>query len=178
MTDLRNRLDEALSETDVVPDQNRLLRKVGAISYAPRELTQDQRAEEPLNKWESFDLRPTDWLHHSALTRERLARIDRLFPRLNQAPRSPVWEWLEALVEGREGSEAIVASKAALQVAAAIPEEKGTAKYLADILLTQNGNWHRPNPETVFLPSLDEDQGFHDHLVHTALASDTEPLQP
>ena len=171
---LRNRLYEALSYINVVPDQNRRLRKVEDMSYAPRELTQDQRVEEPLEKWANFDLRPTNWLHHSALTRERLAKIDRLFPRLNQAPRSSIWEWLEALVEGREGNEAIVASKAALQVAAAIPEEKGKDKYLADILLTQDGNWHAPNSENVFLPSLDEDQGFDDHLVHTALASDTE----
>ena len=172
---LRDRLDEALSHAPVVPDHNRRLCKLEDISYAPREVT-EPRVEEPLKKWEAFDLRPTDWLHHNALTRERLARIDRLFPRLNQAPRSSLWRWLEALVEGREGGEAIAASKAAIQVAAAIPEEKGKDKYLADIILAQNGSWHAPDPEKVFLPSSDGNQRAADHLVHAALAADTETV--
>lgn len=168
---LRERLDEALRGIPVVPDQSGRLREPEKIAYAPRKVT-EPRAEEALQKWGAFDLRPTDWLHHRALTRERLARIDRLYP-AHQAPRASLWQWLEALVEGRHGEDAIAASKAAIRVAAAIPEETGREKYLADIVLTQNGRWRRPDADNVFLPSPD-DELDEAHLVHAALAADPE----
>ena len=169
---LRQRLDEELLASQIVPDQNGCLRRVTDVSYAPRELTQDQRVEAPLRRWEELDLRPTDWLHHSALTRNRLAKIDRLFPRWNQAPRSSIREWLEALVKGRVGVEAFAASKAAIQVAAAIPEEKRRHTQLGEIVLTQRSTWCAPDPDNVFLPYLDDQHENGHQLVHHQLALD------
>lgn len=171
---LRKRLDEKLQNSHIVPDQSGHLRTVTDIFYAPRELTQEQRVEEPLKKWEDFDLRPMDWLHHSALTRDRLAKINRLFPGLNQAPRSSIQDWLEALVEGRVGAEAITASRTAVKVAAAIPAEKRRHTELGEILLTQGSVWCAPDPDSVFLPFLDDQHENGHQLVHGELASDTE----
>lgn len=168
---LRKRLDEELRPRPVAPDQTGTLRGIQDVSYPPRELTEDRTGEAALKKWAGFDLRPTDWLHHSALTTNRMAKIDRL--RSFEAwSRSSLSEWLEALVEGFDEEEVIVASMAAVQTAAAIPEEKRKGKPLGKILLTQGGTRSTPDPESVFLPSSDEDTAMDDLLVHPNLISD------
>ena len=175
---LRKRLDEELRHHLVAPDQTGTLRGIQDVSYAPRELTEDRTGEAALEKWVGFDLHPTDWLHHSALTINRMAKIDRLWSSeagRRGATRSPLSQWLEALVGGFNGEEVIAASMAAVQTAAAIPEEKRKGKLLGKILLTQGGSRSTPDPEKVFLPSLDDDMGLDGQLmVHTRLASDTE----
>ena len=168
---LRERLDEELRHRPVAPDQAGTLRGIQDVSYAPRELTEDRTGEAALEKWVGFDLHPTDWLHHSALTINRMAKIDRI--RSSDAwRRSSLSEWLEALVEGFDGEEVIAASMAAVQTAAAIPEEKRKGKLLGKILLTQGGTLSTPDPESVFLPSPDEDTAMDDLLVHPNLISD------
>ena len=170
---LRERLDEELRHRPVAPDQTGALRGIRDVSYAPRELTEDRTGEAALEKWASFEQRPTNWLHHSALTTNRMAKIDRL--RSSEAwRRSSLSEWLEALVEGFDEENVFAASMAAVQTAAAIPEEKRKRKSLGKILLTQSGAWSTPDPESVFLPSSDEDTGTADRMVHAALASDAE----
>ena len=175
---LRDQLYEVLRKGPVVPDQAGTLREIRDISYAPTTLTQDQTGEASLKKWADFDLRPTDWLHHSALTRNRMAKVNQLFAQESvwpqEAPRKSIATWLEALIEDREGQAATMASKAALQAAAAIPEQKRTGQRLGDILLTQSGDWCVPDPESVFLQPFDDGDEVDNHLVHTALASDTE----
>ena len=171
---LRKLLDEKLQNSPIVPDQRGRLRRASDLSYAPRELAHDQRIEEPLKKWEAFDLRPTGWLHHTALTRNRLAKINRLCSPWNQAPRSSLREWLEALVKGRSGAEAVAASKAALHAAAAIPERTRSHVSLGNIVLTQKGTLCALDPDTVFLPSSDDNDRPNGRLVHVDLASDSE----
>ena len=151
--------------------------------------------EAPLRRWASFDRRPTGWLHHSALTRDRMAKIDRLFPRSpwrnnpfalfaatpsrSGAPRTSMAKWLEALVDGSGGDDAVAASRAALQVAASIPEEKRRSEKLGNILLAQSGDWCEPDSDTVFLPaSLDGAQPDGTRLVHAALAADEDTATP
>ena len=169
---LRKRLDEGLRHRPVAPDQTGTLRGIHDVSYAPRELTEDRTGEAALEKWASFEQRPTNWLHHSALTTNRMAKIDRL--RSSEAwRRSSLSEWLEALVEGFDEEDVFAASMAAVQTAAAIPEEKRKRKSLGKILLTQSGAWSTPDPESVFLPSSDEDTAMDDLLVHPKLISDT-----
>ena len=138
---LRTGIDEELREQPVAPDQTGRLYPVQNLSYAPEALTARRLDEAPLKRWASFDLRPPEWLHHSALTRDRMAKIDRLFPRppsRSGAPRASVAKWLEALVTDACGDDAVVASRAALQVAASIPKEKRWSEELGG---------HPPHPE-------------------------------
>ena len=173
---LRNRLYEELCQSTVVPDQTGRLCKIEDLSYAPLELTKNRRGEAALKKWAGFNLRPKDWLHHKALTRNRMAKVDQLFAQESEwsreAPRKSIAAWLEAVIGDREGQAAISPSMAALRTAAAIPEENRKRERLAYILLTQDGVLRTPDPDNVFLPSSDEDTGLDAQLVHRRLASD------
>ncbi len=175
---LRDRLYEALHDRAVVPDQVGTLRKIHDVSYAPSALTQDPSGAESLQEWADASQRPVDWLHHSALRTNRIARVNRLFSETRrmtvQAPRSSVGEWLHALVAGFAGNEAVMASMTALQVAASIPQELRRGTDLGDILLTQTGDWCAPDPDRVFLSSFEEGQDTDERLVHARLASDAD----
>lgn len=177
---LRDRLYEELRDRPVVPDQVGTLRKIHDVSYAPSALTQDPSGAESLQKWADANQRPIDWLHHSALGTNRIARVNRLFSETRRmtvpAPRSPMGAWLDALVEGFEGDEAIKASMTALQVAASIPQELRQGAHLGDILLTPTGDWCAPDPDRVFLASFDDDEDIDDGMVHPGLLSDPDTL--
>ena len=106
------------------------------LRYPPQVLTRDiKESQAALDYWASYPDRPAGWLHHSALTRGRLAKIDRLFHpggeesrfEFEKAPRASLAQWLEAItttvdLEDQEG--AVRASKAALQSVSLIPEDK------------------------------------------------------
>ncbi len=177
---LRDRLYEELRGRPVVPDQVGTLRRIRDVSYGPSALTQDLSGAESLQEWAEASQRPTDWLHHSGLRTNRIARVNRLFSperrSLTQAPRSSIGEWLNALVDGSVGAEAIEASMTALQVAASIPQELRQGAYLGDILRTQSGDWCSPDPDGVFLSSFEDDQDVDDLLVHARLVSDADTL--
>lgn len=173
---LRERLDDELQLRSIVPDQAGRLRSIMDLSYAPRELTRDRSGDAALKMWASFDGRPMAWVHHSALTAERMAKIDRLWRSSasgrREAPSSSLSDWLESLVDGFDGAEAIEASTVAVRTAAAIPAERRTGVPLGKIVLTQRGGWHAPDPESIFLSSPEDEPGTHVQLVHSALASD------
>ena len=183
---LRKYLFSDLHEREIVPDQDGNLRGREGILYPPRELTSRQQIDaKPFERWAAYPGRPSDWLHNKALTRIRLDRIDRLFhpegepPRWSGAPRADVHEWLQALVEGKEADEAILASMAAIQTAVLVPPVARSEVNLAKIVLTVDGSWQSPNPEHLFL--LDEalsGGGTEDpgRCVHPKLASDRDTL--
>ena len=185
---LRKCLFSVLHERKIVPDQDGSLCSREDISYPPRELTSGHQMDtKPFERWEEYPERPRDWLHHKALTRTRLATVDRLFhpegepPKWSQsgAPRATIAEWLQALVKGKEADEAIQASMAAIQTAALIPSETRMKAMLGKIVLTASGDWQPPDPERIFLP--DEAQGGDgstgtETYVHPGLVSDRETL--
>lgn len=58
---------------------------------------------EPLERWSAYPGRPSNWLHHRALTRNRLTSIDGLSSLHSHgdspaAPRATIAQWLNALV--------------------------------------------------------------------------------
>ena len=180
---LRNQLFSNLYEAKVVPDQNGTLRTIKKISYPPKKLT-DGSDPAPLERWAAYPYRPSNWLHHKALTRNRLAAVDRLFPPRWRgdppaAPRTTIAEWLTALVVDRKANEVVQGSMAAIQTAAAIPIGMRSNEKLGDIVLTASGDWVSPDPTYVFLPdeSLNGDSITDTaSCIHPELASDGDTL--
>ena len=172
---LRDEIISRLSGRNIVPDQDGNLRPVTEISYPPKDMTR-----ECIERWEAYPGRPRHWLHHSALTRNRLAAIDRLFPQ-QLSSRFPLEskeartdEWLEALVKGQDPEDVAEASKAAVQTAALMPPEKPCGEY-GRIVLTAGDELREPDPERVFLPDEAGGDGRAcgtDLFVHPELASD------
>ena len=176
---LRDRLYSCLRERKIVPDQDGTLRAIREIGYPPKALT-DHPGREPFDQWVAYPGRPSNWLHHNALTRNRLARIDWLFPSprfgaVSSAPRATIAEWLEALAKTEGADDPVRASMAAVQVAAHIPEKIRTDDDLGEIVLTAAGSLARPAPEHLFLPDRRQaSAGFANAAssVHPELASD------
>ena len=172
---LRRELFGHLSRRPIVPDQNGDVQEPDALRYPPSELTSGNRIDEaPFERWAAYENRPTNWLHHTALTRERLSRIDRLYPGKHWQPRAPrasLREWLEALVERSSDEQEVAASTAAIRAAEAIPKRQG--KDLGNIVLTADNAWKPVEPDSVFLPprtaSVD---GQEASTVHPQLAED------
>lgn len=168
---LRNEMLSGLCGRDVVPNQDGNLQPITEISYPPKDMER-----ECIERWEAYSKRPRDWLHHSALTRNRLAAIDRLFAQssTSAAKEARTYEWLEALVTGRNSEDIVEGSKAAVQTAALIPLEKHDGEF-GSIVLTAGGKLSEPDPERIFLPDVSEENGYPsgaDSFVHRELASD------
>ena len=166
---LRDRLYSTLQGREMFPDQEGKLRKAQEISYPPKELIDArQNATAAFARWAAYEGRPSDWLHHRALTPTRLATLGRLFP---FPVRKTIASWLEALVEDAEPRHRVQASKAAIQTAASIPGEHDLGK----IVLVANGRWVAPDPEKVSL-SGDVEVLTRNGLVHHQLEADPEAL--
>ena len=184
---LRKHLFRDLHEREIMPDQDGTLRLRREISYPPRKLTQDGRtATSPFKRWAAYSGRPANWLHHTAITRNRLATIDRLWHPQGESPvswlaRGAPWaavsEWLQALVENRVANEAVQASMAAIQTAASVRVGIRNDVDLGKIVLTAAGEWLSPDAEHFFLPDKSPNSGNFDSdasYVHPKLAWDPE----
>ena len=182
---LRKRIIFNLRDREIVPDQNGSLRTIREISYPPEVLTRDRQMNlAPFEQWAAYSGRPVDWLHHRALGRERLSRIDRLFQRKNSPlkrgtsvmPRAAIAAWLQALVKDKKPDDAVEASMSAIQTAALISPRIRSQSNLGAFVLTESGDMREPDPERIFLPDealggeypLGPESGF----VHARLASD------
>ena len=184
---LRESLLSALDGRAIVPDQHGGLRAANEVNYAPEELTSPRLVQEPLDRWQSCEHRPTAWVHHAALTRNRLAKLNQLFrgelwwssyhrSLQTGARRATLSDWLHALIDGWPEEDSIGASRAAIQVASLIPQSaRQDSQSLGSIVLAQSGDWRSPDPSALFLPALPlsaEDHGMSGHLVHVCLAKD------
>ena len=175
---LRSSLYSILEEKDVVPDQDGVLRRILAISYPPENLT----GSGALQRWVECETRPKDWLHHSALTPNRHARLGLTERSYNQPEwkwprlrRAHVSEWLEALTKTAESEEGkIQASMEALKTAIEFPDSLRESHNLGEIVLTSSQTWVTLDPEIVFLGGGDASIGVS--LVHPELQKDLEIL--
>lgn len=179
---LRIKLYLNLTSRDIIPDQNGRLRKLRELAYPPGELTSGQQtASDALERWAEYEGRPSAWLHHSALSRNRLARLEQLWQSANanwfsrELPRVTVAEWLEALVEDGNG-DTPAGSMAALQTAALLPKSIREVNSLGSIVLTATGGWVAPNPDAVFLSDGQASISGGTHIVHPRLEADPETL--
>ena len=188
---LRGRLNRLLEGAPVIPDQTGALRPLDKIRLAPAELTPSRGVESaPLDRWASYEHRPTDWLHHDALTSDRLAAIGRIqfnvssiinlrnLMAQNQEsgghpPRASIAEWLAVLTAaGDRAGDAAQASMAAIQTAALIPERAREGKTLGRVVLTAADEWASLDPDSVYLGGDDPSVS-----VHPELAADPDTLE-
>ena len=181
---LRECLLTSLCDREVVPDQDGILRGIPNVDYPPEELTSDSKhGVKLLQRWARYSGRPSNWLHHRAIPRNRLARIEQLMEYWQSANtvsfrsswRASVSEWLEALVDGKTDDDAVAASKAAILTAANIPPDIRRWCTLGNIVLMQNGTWGLVDPEHVFLPRDTTEAGCRANSgtsVHARLAAD------
>ena len=185
---LRDALLTELAKRAVIPNQNGELRSLQDVSYPPSEIFEGrQNAPDAIAHWARFQNRPSEWLHHRALTFDRFFKIGQLWrsisgdARAEQAlPRATIRQWLEALVANTSAQqnvtiEAIEASRAAIQTAALIPAEIRHGEDLGEIVLTADGRWVEPDPRSVFLGGTHSDSA--DSVVHPDLENDTETAE-
>ena len=183
---LRQQLFAILHERAILPDQGGELWFKEEMFYPPLTLTKaGQASAAAFGRWASYLERPVDWLHHSALTRNRLATVDRLFDpegepsRWSGAPRASLAEWLEAVTGAAEPDSAVRASMAAIQTAALIPWDRRSDADLGRIVLTASDGWRPPDPDQVFLPDDPPNGGTtidEASCVHPVLTSDNDTL--
>ncbi len=173
---LRTKLDLNLRSRALVPNQDGELRGLLEVSYPPRVLTVDgQSASDSLERWAAYEHRPSEWLHHSALSRNRLAKLDRLVT--SSLPTATIAQWLGALVEDAKSQShlAIQASVAAIQTAALIPEHIRESNNLGNIVVMADGGWTKPDPGSVFLDSGNTSSAIN--LIHPRLQADPKTLE-
>ena len=182
---LRTRIFKKLRAKPIVPDQDGVLHTSRNLSYPPENLPSDGPTRTAmLERWQAYPNRPRRWLHHSALTQQRLATITRLHhgdgsgKRSLRLPRATIAGWLEALTRAAP-DDAVEASKVAIQIAALIPPDSRSPTTLGRIVLTASGRWERPDPDRVSFPQeseLDGPDGDPEWTVHPAVALDDETL--
>lgn len=192
---LRERLFSHLHDRKIVPDQDGIQRTCRDLSYPPKELTQDGRRDmAPFERWAAYPGRPREWVHHTALTRNRIAAMGRLFqvsappspvmrPSMNPTntmPRATIDEWLETLAKSGKSDDAVQASMAAIQVAELIPSGIRTGTCLGEIVLTAGGDLRTPDPDRLFLPEETGNGGIVTDpasYVHPELTADRDTLR-
>ena len=171
---LRERLYSILQDREIVPDQNGRLRRCRNILYPPKELIQaGQGAHASFKRWAGYSGRPTGWLHHSTLNRNRQARLERLLPLPPKS--SSIAQWLTALLNNVNSEEsAVQASMAAIQTAVSIPKNIRARNNLGKIVLTADVNIVEPDPSIVYLNGAIESGAGN--MVHPFLQADHDTL--
>lgn len=184
---LREELFRNLRDRKVVPDQDGRLRCLFDISYPPSELTPDRDLDlEPFKMWSTYSGRARSWLHNNALSRNRLAAIDRLFHAkrehdglwIDRAPRESVANWFKALSCNGASDDQLIWSKAAIRVAALLPEDLRSNEELGEFIIDASGCKRSPDLGQIFLP--DDPPGDEllgsEWYVHPELAADNETV--
>ena len=179
---LANATYSKLHDRRVIPDLDGGLCAIDDISIPPAlgEGTREFYIG-MLERWAEFEHRPSNWLHHTAMSPNRLATIDRIYAGSGRrvrrdAPRATVAQWLKALTDaGDAAGDAVQASGAAIRIAALLPESVRNRNRVGEIVLTAAGKWVSPGRDTVYLSG---GACFtHAQRVHSDLESDRETLE-
>ena len=193
---LRKHLSRILPDTKIVPDQDGRLRLLEDVKYPPAEVYRPLTTNKAERQaWEACSWRPKDWLHHSAFSRDRITKIDRLYGRdlgerrgmawaTTGAPRETVKRWLSCITGERAGDQAVAASRSAILIASLIHRTSRDRRNAPDIefgkiVLTEEG-WLSISSPLLFLPSTTDSpsaaytRGSVSHRLHPELAVDLE----
>ena len=156
---LRRHLSRILPDTKIVPDQDGRLQLPTDVKYPPAEVYRPLSTDKARQAWEACSWRPRDWLHHSAFSRDRITKIDRLYsrdlgaPRAPEAPRETVKRWLSCITGERAGDQAVAASRSAILIALLIHRSSAPDLEFGEIVLTADGSWLSTSSPPLFLPS-------------------------
>ena len=186
---LANAIYSKLHDRQVIPDLDGAFCAVDDISIPPA-LGEGTREFQigMLERWSAYEHRPSNWLHHSATSPNRLATIDRIHAGHGRRvrwdipgvrwdnPRASIDQWLKALTEaGDAAGDAVQASCAAIRIAAVLPESVRNQNKVGEIVLTAAEKWASPGRDTVYLSG---GACFtHAQQVHPDLESDSETLK-
>ena len=180
-----------LHDREIIPNLDGMLCNLDDIFIPPDALSESEIDQELmteiLERWTGYEHRPSNWLHQSAVTRNRLARIYRIHNgtgyRFSHTDvlGVPISRWLETLTDaGKVNGDAVQASRTAIQVAALFPEGVRKRNDVGEIVLTADGGWVTPGPDTIY---LNDDSGSGDsdcnlaERVHPDIQSDQETLK-
>lgn len=134
---------------EFMPDQDGRLRPPPVLTLPPSGLP-----ESTIELWESVSDRPREWVHRSAVTRQRYSRAERLADDRSTSIR----DWLSALVSSRS----VEASSAALQILHVL-DENASKPVVAEaintpLVLTSDGDLVKCRSDAVFLSTGDPAQ--------------------
>ena len=189
---LRKHLSRILPDTKIVPDQDGRLRLLEDVKYPPAEVYRPLTTNKAERQaWEACSWRPKDWLHHSAFSRDRITKIDRLYShdlgalRVPEAPRETVKHWLSCITGERAGDQAVAASRSAILIASLIHRATRDRRSAPDmefgkIVLAADGSWLSTSYPLLFLPDATDslsaayNRESDSHQLHPELAGDLE----
>ena len=188
---LRKRLSRILPDTKIVPDQDGRLQLLKEVKYPPAEVCRPLSTHKAAcQAWDACSWRPKGWLHHSAFSRERIGKIDRLYSRdlgarrAAEAPRETVKRWLSCITGERAGGQAVAASRSAILIASLIHRTSKDMPITPDIefgkIVLTEGGWLSISSPLLFLPSTTDSPsaaytpGSVSHRLHPELAVDLE----
>ena len=155
-TRLAHAVYSELNAREVIPNLHGSLRILKDVSIPPDLGIRDQKdVESVFDKWMGYEHRPTNWLHRSAATTNRLAIISRIYHRSgvqSSISRTSIPQWLEAMTDaGDAAGDAVRASSTAIQIAAVLPESVRRRVGVGAIVLTAANGWVKPKRDTVYL---------------------------
>lgn len=179
---LANAIYSKLHDRRVIPDLDGAFCAVDDISIPPAlgEGTKDLQIS-IFELWSECEHRPANWLHHSAMSANRLATIGRIHAGHGRrvwrdTPRASIAQWLKALTDaGDAAGDAVRASSAAIRIATLLPESIRNRYGVGEIVLTVSGEWASPGRDTVYLSG---GACFtHAQRVHPSLESEPDTLK-
>ncbi len=172
---LSNAIYSELHSRRIIPDMDGTLRPLVDIAIPPDLGLYSQATAAAIDRWARYEHRPANWLHPSAISRERIAAIHRVHRKSGHQARVTLHkslpEWLEALTEaGTAVGDPVRASITAIRIAAVVPKSVRRKSGVGAIVLTASHSWVEPEPDRVY---LGEGTGTStDMQVHSALQSD------
>jgi superfamily II DNA or RNA helicase len=166
---LNTSIYEIAQAASSIPDQYGIPRSPKELRCSPAHLP-----EAAYEQWASFEMRPANWPHYTCESRERRARVDRLFAG-KQA--ESIRAWLEALAEGGTPEH----SKAALRVAALLWRAESSAVQEeirnAQIVLTSGDALVAALPGKLFFENAALTRKPDLPYVHAEVAADEETVK-
>ena len=160
---LQKHLYEILKDREIMPDQNGQLHNISKLGVAPAVLASGQQVVTAvLDLWAQYQHRPIGWLHHEALTEDRLEIVVRIatastfrdYSFLTQS----INTWLHSLLRaGIRAGDQIGASAVAVQIVAILVNAKiiQSASETGPIIATKAGYLAIVDNARVFFDSND-----------------------
>ena len=161
-----------------IPDQEGVFQRPEDLQLHPEHVPTDV-----LSLWSEQKTRPIDWVHPSIESRNRRARVNRLFHSVNR-PASPLNTWLIALMGDPEDALSLkpcitVAARLAMSVKgdATTKGLRTLAENIRHCMILTDADGKSCDPRAIFLPGPHIVDGSTIPLVHAKLSGDPEVVE-